>query len=134
MIHLYKNNPTAGGTDGSMVSEGTNGNPITIGPLDASKNQESAPIKLAIRCDNGYVAKDGAQITATIGESFNVSDLWDFSLDGVNWVGYKSVLRIEQEINNTNTVFYCRAKAIESEQPSNDITAKIIVITTVEVV
>lgn len=45
MIHIYKNNPTAGGKDGSMVSEGTNGNPITIGPLDASKNEESAPNK-----------------------------------------------------------------------------------------
>ena len=134
MIHLYKNNPTAGGTDGSMVSEGTNGNPIIIGPLDASKNEESAPLKLAIRCDDGYIAKEGTQIAATIGESSNVSDLWEFSLDGVNWAGYKSVLSIEQEINNTNTVFYCRAKAIESEQPSNDVTAKIIVIATVEAV
>ncbi len=134
MIHLYKNNPTAGGTDGSMVSEGTNGNPITIGPLDASKNQESEPIKLAIRCDDGYVARDGAKIAATIGESLNPSDMWEFSLDGTNWSGYKSVLAIEQEINNTNMVFYCRAKATENEQPSNDITAKIIVIATVEAV
>ena len=134
MIHIYKNNPTAGGTDGSMVSEGTNGNPIIIGPLDASKNEESAPLKLAIRCDDGYIAKDGAQITATIGESYNVSDLWDFSLDGTNWSGYKTALTIPQEINSTNTVFYCRAKATENEQPSNDITAKIIVIATVEAV
>ena len=134
MIHIYKNNPTAGGNDGSMVSEGTNGNPIIIGPLDASKNEESAPLKLAIRCDDGYVARDGAKITATIGESLNPSDMWEFSLDGTNWSGYKSVLAIEQEINNTNMVFYCRAKATENEQPSNDITAKIIVIATVEAV
>ena len=132
MIHIYKNNPTAGGTDGSMVSEGTNGNPIIIGPLDASKNEESTPLKLAIRCDDGYIAKDGAKIAATIGESLNPSDMWEFSLDGTNWSGYKSVLAIEQEINNTNMVFYCRAKATENEQPSNDITAKIIVIATVE--
>ena len=134
MIHLYKNNPTAGGTDGSMVSEGTNGNPIIIGPLDASENEESTPLKLAIRCDDGYIAKDGAKIAATIGESLNPSDMWEFSLDGTNWSGYKSVLAIEQEINNTNMVFYCRAKATENEQPSNDITAKIIVIATVEAV
>ena len=134
MIHLYKNNPTAGSKDGSLVSEGTNGNPVIIGPLDASKNEESEPLKLAIRCDDGYVARDGAKIAATIGESLNPSDMWEFSLEGTNWSGYKSVLAIEQEINNTNMVFYCRAKATENEQPSNDITAKIIVIATVEAV
>ena len=49
-IHVYKNNPTATGTDGTQVSEGDGTQAISI-TLNATNNEESAPIKLALRCD-----------------------------------------------------------------------------------
>ena len=51
-IHVYTT-PTAGGTDGTQVSEGTGLQPITV-TLNATNNEESTPIKLALRCDAGY--------------------------------------------------------------------------------
>ena len=121
MIHLYKNNPTAGGTDGSMVSEGTNGNPIIIGPLDASKNEESAPLTLGIRCDSGYATAANTVITL-IGETAN---MWALSLDGVTWQSYGTALTITGVINATNTLFYCKAKTVGTENPLNDIGVKL---------
>lgn len=51
--HIYTNNPTAGNTDGTMISEnGAMTAPLTV-TLDAAKS-ESKIIKLAIRCEEGY--------------------------------------------------------------------------------
>ena len=47
-IHVYKNNPTAAGTDGTQVSEGDGTQAISV-TLNAINNEESAPIKLALR-------------------------------------------------------------------------------------
>jgi len=51
-IHTYLNG-SSGGTDGTLVSEGTGLSPITC-TLNSTNNEVSSPIKLAIRCDSGY--------------------------------------------------------------------------------
>ena len=51
-LHIYTNNPTAGKTDGTEASNGTGLTPISV-TLDASK-AESAAVKCAVRCDEGY--------------------------------------------------------------------------------
>ena len=51
-IHVYIT-PTAGGTDGTHVSEGTDLQPISV-TLNATNNEESTPIKLALRYDSGF--------------------------------------------------------------------------------
>ena len=130
MIHIYKNNPTAGGTDGSLVSEGTNGNPIIIGPLEASKNEESTPLTLGIRCDGGYATAANTVITP-IGETAN---MWALSLDKVTWQSYGAPLTITNFINATNTLIYCKAKTASSENPLNDISVKLKVDTTLSAV
>ena len=130
MIHIYKNNPTAGGTDGTMVSEGTNGNPIIIGPLDASKNEESTPLTLGIRCDSGYATASNTVITP-MGETAN---MWALSLDGVTWQSYGAPLTITNFINATNTLIYCKAKTASNENPLNDISVKFKVDTTLSAV
>ena len=130
MIHLYKNNPTAGGTDGSMVSEGTNGNPIVVGPLDASKNEESTPLTLGIRCDSGYATASNTVISLT-GETAN---MWALSLDGVTWQSYGAPLTITSFINATNILIYCKAKTASNENPLNDIRVKFKVDTTLSAV
>ena len=55
-IKIYKGNPTAGGTDGTLVSSGTGLDPIESGAIKvpASGYAEGNWIKLAVRCDAGY--------------------------------------------------------------------------------
>lgn len=48
-IGVYKDNPAAGGTDGTRVSEGDGSVPVSI-TLNATNNEISSPIKLALRC------------------------------------------------------------------------------------
>lgn len=56
--HIYTNNPTAGKTDGTIVSENRLfTSPISV-TLNASQNEEKI-IKCAIRCEEGYKAGDG---------------------------------------------------------------------------
>lgn len=119
--HVYKNNPTAGAADGSLVSEGDNSNPVMAGPLDASKNEESTVIKLAIRCEAGYNTSGNTVITPT-GTS---ADKWALSLDGVTWGAYGAALTITTAITTVNTVFYAKAKAVSTENPVNDTAVKI---------
>lgn len=51
--HIYMNNPTAGDTDGTMVSEGHVLTAPVSATLNAANNEEKI-IKLAIRCDAGF--------------------------------------------------------------------------------
>ena len=60
-LNLYKNNPTAGGTDGSKVVAG---NPVITPYLDLAAN-ETADIKLALRADAGYATLQPTIITPT---------------------------------------------------------------------
>ena len=61
LLNIYKNNPTAGGTDGSKV---VTGNPI-ITPYIDLVNNETTNIKLALRNDSGYRSQQATVITPT---------------------------------------------------------------------
>ena len=113
--HIYKNNPTAGGTDGTQVSESTGLNPISV-TLNATNNEESIPIKLAIRCETGHQTVGDCVISITGTTSLK----WALSLDNVTWNTYGSSLTISSTINNTNIIFYSKAKASSDEIPNND--------------
>ena len=60
-LNLYKNSPTAGGTDGSLV---VTGNPIITPYLDLTTSA-TVDIKLALRCDTGYTSTGDTTITPT---------------------------------------------------------------------
>lgn len=119
-IHLYMNNPTAGGTDGIQVSEGTEDNPIVVGPLNATANEESAPIKLAVRCEEGYKTS-GTVIIQPVGAT---ADKWALAPDDNGqpgtWLDYGAALTITDEIGSTNYIFWAKAKATSDESPKND--------------
>jgi hypothetical protein len=67
--HFYMNNPTAGGTDGTQISEDRAFTaPLSV-ILDATKN-ESKAVKLALRCVDGY---------ETVGDSVIAPYYWDGS-------------------------------------------------------
>jgi hypothetical protein len=133
-IHLYKGTVTAGGTDGTLVSEDTELSPITVGPLNATINEESAAQKLAVRCDPGYLTRSGFNTTITPTGTFAAK--WALAPDSSGSAGtfgaYGAVLTISSVINATNTLFWVKAKAESTETvPVNDTTVNLVVAATV---
>ena len=119
-IHGYKGDVTSGDTDGTLISEGTELSPIQVGPLNATDNEESAPIKLALRCEAGYLTSGNTTITP-VGTSV---DKWRLAKDNAGspgaWGSYGASLVINSVITDVNTVFWAQAKATSDEAPSND--------------
>lgn len=114
-IHMYKNNPTFGGTDGDLISEGTGLNPLQV-TLNATNNEESSPISLALRCESGYQTS-GNTIITPVGIT---TSKWALSADNITWEDYGSHLVINSTIGEVNTIFYIKAKATSDEAPTND--------------
>lgn len=120
-IHVYKGTVTVGGTDGTQVSEGTGLQPISIGPLNATNNEESVITTLAVRCDTGF-ATTGDTVITPVGTT---SAKWALSADGTTWSAYGANLTISSAIDATNKLFYVKAKATSDESPANDTTVDI---------
>ena len=112
-INIYKNNPTAGGTDGTAVS--TNGDftsPINF-KLDASQNQTQT-VKLAIRTEPDYIT-DGA---TTISDNGDTGDHIKLCLTENGT--FTDSITISTPIDDTNTIFYVRASSTNDELPHID--------------
>jgi len=121
-IHMYQGNPTVALTDGTLISENTELNPISV-TLNASNNEISSNIKLALRCETGYLTVGDLIITPT-GDS---ASKWTLSLDGVTFGAYGDPLTITSVIDATNTIFYVKARATSDETPVNDVSTDLIV-------
>jgi hypothetical protein len=119
-IHIYKGSVTSGAKDGTAVSEGTGADPISSGVLNATINQESNAIKLAVRCDDG-VQTSGNTTIQPFGTS---ASKWSLAPDSGNapgtWGAYGEALVISTVIGSTNTIFWAKAKATSDETPSMD--------------
>lgn len=113
---MYMGNPTVGGTNGTMVSEGNGSNPVTVGPLNASTNEVSASQKLALRCESGYETVGDTTITPT----GTTAAKWALSSNGSSWTGYGAPLTVTSKIGATNIIFYARARATSDESAVND--------------
>lgn len=127
-MHIYYNNPTAGGTDGTQISEGTGLSPLTIGPLDATKNEESAAILLAIRTEAGYTAA----AATTISISGKNAAMWALAPYTGNVAGtfldYGKALTFPVgQVFPMNTLFWVKAKTVSTENPINDKTVTLTV-------
>ena len=110
-INIYKNNPTAGTTDGTAVStEGTFLAPISF-TLDASEN-ESQTVKLAVRTEQGYIASD-----VSIADQNDTNDRLKLCLteDGE----FTDSISIGS-VSAVNTIFYARASSADTENPQTD--------------
>lgn len=120
-IHIFFGAVTAAGTDGTQASEETENNPVVIGPLAVAENEESAPVKLAIRCDTDYSAASGATITPT----GTAANKWAFALDDGGSPGtfgdYGAALEFSSVIGATNTLFWVKAKASSDETAESDL-------------
>jgi len=124
-ILLLNNNPTVGVEDGDNVSSGDRLNPVLSDPLDTSFNEESLPIKLAIRCIFGYETSNNVKITP-FGEN---EDRWSLALDDNEQPGiflsYGDSLEINEVIKDKNYVFWVKDRTISGELPVNDKTVSL---------
>ena len=131
-IHVYMN-PTAGGTDGTQVSEGTGLQPISV-TLNATNNEESTPIKLALRCDAGY--QTSGNITLSLVGTTQAK--WALTPNNAGSAGtfgaYGANLVIATVVGATNVLFWAKAKATSDEAPQNDTSVDIQVTATIEAV
>lgn len=129
LIGIYFGTVTAAGTDGTRASEGTGATPITIGPLDTATNEESDPVKLAIRCDSGYAAT-GTTVTPT-GTS---ASKWALAPDDEGSAGtfgaYGAALSVGA-VGDANTIIWAKAKAASAETPSNDTSVDLVIAATI---
>jgi hypothetical protein len=124
-IKIYKDNPTAGGTNGTLVSSGTGLAPISTGVLRADLNEVSANIKLAVRCDSGYETSGNTTISLTGTTASKWSLAPDSSGSPGTWGAYGGSLTITSKVDSTNTIFWARAKATSDELPVNDTTVQL---------
>ena len=125
-IHIYKGTVTAGGTNGTLVSEaGAQTSPIEIGQLNATNNEVSTDQKLAIRCDTGFVTSGDTTITPT----GTTAAKWALAPDDAGSAGtygsYGAVLTVSSAIDATNTIFWAKAKATSDESPVNDVSVSL---------
>jgi len=128
-IHTYQGNPTVGLADGNLVSENSGLSPISI-TLNATNNEISDPIKLALRCETGYQTTGNIVITPT----GTTSAKWALSLDGITFGAYGDPLTITSVIGATNTIFYSKAKSTSDETPTNDVSTDLVITSTIEAV
>ena len=119
----------SGDTTGEQISEETGLNPLTVFGLNASLDQVSEGIKVALRCDSGYETV-GDAVISFIGTTLLK---WAVSLDNTTWSEYGEGISITDKIKNTNKLFYIRAKSSNDEVPVNDTTVDIKVDTVIGV-
>jgi hypothetical protein len=126
-IKIYKDNPTAGGTDGTLVSSSTGLNPIESGAIKVPESgyAEGNWIKLAVRCDAGYetVEDSSRHARISIEDSAGVT-LWQLAPDNAGNAGtakdWGEPLDFLTKIGATNTIFWARARVAHTEEPAND--------------
>ncbi len=108
-VNIYKDNPTAGGTDGTAVSTGgTYTAPIRCS-LDAAVG-ESKIVTLAIRTESGYAA-DNVSITAS-----GTNSRWTLSkTNDTPWAGASTITF--DSISAANSLFYAKATSSSLESP-----------------
>ena len=125
-LHIYTNNPTAGKTDGTEASSGTGLIPISV-TLDASK-AESAAVKCAVRCDDGY--KINGDVTVSLKGTSSAK--WKLAADN-DFADSQSALASAiwqdkitlADVADGNVIFWAKAMSSEDEPPQQDISVSI---------
>lgn len=126
-LNLYGGNPTAGLSDGTIIStEGAQTAPLVV-TLDASQN-EVKKTKLAIRCESGYNAMSGTVIQ----DNGDTNDYWKFSLTENGT--YADSITLASGIDTGNSIFWAQTSSSSLESPSRDTSVSIRVNATIQAV
>lgn len=125
-LRIYTNNPTAGKMDGTEASSGTGLTPISV-TLDASK-EESAAVKCAVRCDEGYKIDGDVTVSlkGTSSAKWKLAADDDFTdsqsaLDNAIWRDKISLA----DVAEGNVIFWAKAMSSEDEPPQKDTSVSI---------
>ena len=120
-LHIYYGNPTAGGTDGTEASSGTELSPISV-TLDASQAEAKA-VKCAVRCDVGYrmegnttiqfVGTNTAKWKAAVDDNYADDAAALANADWQDRISLSGVMAV-------NTIFWVKAMSSTDETPQND--------------
>ena len=120
LLHIYMNNPTEGGKDGTEVSSGTELAPISV-LLDAGKGEQKA-VKCAVRCESGFHI-DGALTIKFVGDH---ADKWKIALDNrytaetaLESADWKDSIALSN-VGAANAIFWVKALSTADENPQND--------------
>lgn len=121
LLHIYMNNPTEGGKDGTEVSSGTELAPISV-LLDAGKAEEKA-VKCAVRCESGFHI-DGTLTVKFVGDR---ADKWKVAMDHnyttdtvLTAADWKDEIALSG-VGTVNVIFWVKATSSSDEQPQSDV-------------
>ena len=121
LLHIYMNNPTEGGKDGTEVSSGTELAPISV-LLDAGKGKQKA-VKCAVRCESGFHI-DGALTVKFVGDH---ADKWKVAMDHnyttdtvLTAADWKDEIALSG-VGTVNVIFWVKAMSSSDEQPQSDV-------------
>ena len=121
LLHIYTNNPTKGGKDGTEVSSGTELAPISV-LLDAGKGEQKA-VKCAVRCESGFHI-DGALTIKFVGDR---ADKWKVAMDHnyttdtvLTAADWKDEIALSG-VGTVNVIFWVKATSSSDEQPQSDV-------------
>lgn len=107
-IHLFVND-----------LEITEDNPLRVGPLNASNDEESEPIAVVIKAEAGFSSYGDT----TISFEGTTADKW--SVSATEGGAYTSTLTISEVIGEAGTTIYVKARATSDEEPMNDTSVKV---------
>ena len=121
LLHIYMNNPTEGGRDGTEVSSGTELAPISV-LLDAGKGEQKA-VKCAVRCESGFHI-DGTLTVKFVGDR---ADKWKVAMDHnyttdtvLTAADWKDEIALSG-VGTVNVIFWVKATSSSDEQPQSDV-------------
>jgi len=121
LLHIYMNNPTEGGKDGTEVSSGMELAPISV-LLDAGKGEQKA-VKCAVRCESGFHI-DGALTIKFVGDR---ADKWKVAMDHnyttdtvLTAADWKDEIALSG-VGTVNVIFWVKAMSSSDEQPQSDV-------------
>ena len=99
--------------------EGDLSNPLVVGPLNASDNEVSEPIKIEIKTDAGYKTLGSTNIT------FEGTTASKWTVCKTQSGDYTSSLAITDIITSEGISVYLKAQATSDEMPKNDTSVSI---------
>lgn len=116
-LNIYKDNPTAGDTDGVKVSStGDFSEPVHFA-LDA-RNDDDQILQLALRCDEGYKTRG----TTTLTDYNDINDRYSFCKTAGG--SYFDSITFEESIGATNVIFFAKARTTGSDYSALERSAK----------
>lgn len=106
----------------------TESNPLSVGPLNASRNEVSEPLAVKLTVETGFSTYGDTVISfeGATSAKWSVCD----TIDGT----YTETLTLTNLVDLTGVTFYVKAKATDDEQPSNDVSVKVKVAATIQAV